>query len=92
MTSEIFLEQKRTKLHCNKDIRNLFRQENETKAIKDRLLTDIKNVFEHEKEENYHKPVRVINFWSKNDIEYESKGDKNKQYQLKNILTKLDHI
>ena len=36
-----------------KDIRSLFRQEKETKAIKDRILRDIKNLFEHEKEENY---------------------------------------
>ena len=44
-------------------IRNLFRQEKETKKIKDRILTDIKNLFEHEEEEeNYYKPVRVSNF------------------------------
>ena len=35
-----------------KDIRNLFRLERETKAIKDRILRDIKNPFEHEAEEN----------------------------------------
>ena len=74
-----------------KDIRNLFRLEKETKAIKDRILRDIKNLFEHE-EENYYKPVRVSNIWSNNYIEYESNGDKNKHYQLKNILIKLDHI
>ena len=34
-----------------KDIRNLFRQEKETKTIKDRILRDIENLFEHEKEE-----------------------------------------
>ena len=34
-----------------KDIRNLFRQEKETKAIKDRIFRDIKNFFEHGKEE-----------------------------------------
>ena len=34
---------------------NLFRQEKETKAIKDRILNYIKNLFEHDKEEN--KPV-----------------------------------
>ena len=28
-------------------IRNLFRQEKETKAIRDRILRDIKNLFEH---------------------------------------------
>ena len=36
-----------------KDIRNLFRLEKETKAIKDRIPRDIKNLFEHEEEENY---------------------------------------
>ena len=35
------------------DKRILFRLEKETKAIKDRILTDIKNLFEHEEEENY---------------------------------------
>ena len=44
-----------------KDIRNLFRKEKETKAIKD----------EHEEEKNYHKPVRVSNFWSNNYIEFD---------------------
>ena len=31
-----------------KVISNIFRQEKETKAIKNRILTDIKNLFEHE--------------------------------------------
>ena len=31
-----------------KGIRNLFRLEKETKAIQDRMLRDIKNLFEHE--------------------------------------------
>ena len=53
-----------------KYIRNLFRLEN--KVIKERILTDIGNVCEHEEEENYYKPVRVSNFWSNNYIEYES--------------------
>ena len=62
-----------------KDIRNLFRQEKETKAIKDRILRDIKSIFEHEKEEeNNYKPVRANNVWSNNYIEYESNGDRNK--------------
>ena len=33
-----------------KDIRNLFRQEKETKAIKGRIPQDIKNLFEHQEE------------------------------------------
>ena len=32
------------------DIRNLFRLEKETKAIKDRMLRDTKTLFEHEEE------------------------------------------
>ena len=31
------------------DVTNLFRQEKEAKAIKDRILRDIKNLSEHEK-------------------------------------------
>ena len=60
-----------------KDTRNVFRIEKEAKAIKDRILRDIKNLFEHE-EENYYKLVRVTNFWSNNYIEYRSKSDRNK--------------
>ena len=45
-----------------KDIRNLLRREKETKAIRDRMLRDIKNLFELEEQEMYHKPVRVSNF------------------------------
>ena len=62
-----------------KDIRNLFRKEKESKAIKDRIPRDIENLFEHEKEEkDCFKAVRVNNFWSNNDIEYEGNGDRNK--------------
>ena len=46
------------------DMRNLFRREKETKAIKHRILRNIKKLFEHEEEDSY-KPVRVNNFWSK---------------------------
>ena len=76
-----------------KDIRNLYRLEKESKAIKDTLLTDIQNLFEHkEEEENYYKPVRVSKFWSNNNIDYEITVLEVKYYQLKNILIKLDHI
>ena len=36
-----------------KDIRNIFRLDKETKAIKDKTLKDIKNLFDHKEEENY---------------------------------------
>ena len=45
-----------------KDIRNLLRREKETKAVRDRMLRDIKNLFELEEQEMYYKPVRVSNF------------------------------
>ena len=48
-----------------KDIRTLFRLEKETKAIKDTIIRDIKNLFE-QGEESYYKPVTVSNFWSNN--------------------------
>ena len=73
-----------------KGIRNLFGLEIETKAIKDRILQDIKNLFIHEEEEeNYYKPVRVSNFWSNNYIEYESNGDGNKTLSFEEYLNKI---
>ena len=72
-----------------KDTGNHFRQEKETKAIKDRILRDIKNLSQHKEEENFHKPVRVIFFWINNYIEYESNGDKNKTLSLEKYLDKI---
>ena len=73
-----------------KNVRNLFRIEKETKAIKERILRDIKNLFEHEEgEENYYKPVRVSNFWSNIYIEYESNGDRNKTLSLEEYINKI---
>ena len=73
-----------------KDIRNLLRREKETKTIKDRIPRDIKNLFEHEEEEeSYYKPITVNNFWSNNYIEYESKDDRNKTLSAKEYLNKI---
>ena len=47
--------------HFRRKKKNSFRLEKETKAIKDRILKDIKNLFDHE-EEDYYKPVIVNNF------------------------------
>ena len=47
------------------------------KAIKHRMIRDIRNLFEHE-EEDYYKPVRVGNFWNNSYIGYESNGYRNK--------------
>ena len=55
---------------ASEDIRKLFKPQKETKVTKDRIISDIKNLSEHEEEENYYKPARVSNFWSSNYIEY----------------------
>ena len=72
-----------------KYIRNLFRLEKETKVIKDRILRDINNFFEHEEQENYYKPVRVSNFWSNSYIEYESNSDRYKTLSFEEYLNKI---
>ena len=72
-----------------KDIRDHFREEKETKTIKDRIPRVIKNVFEHEEEENSYKPVRENNFRSNNYIEYESNGDRNKTLSVEKYLNKI---
>ena len=75
--------------NITKDIRNHFRLEKETEAIKDRILRDFKNFFEHEEAENYYKPVRLSNFWSNNYIEYKSNGDRNKTLSVEEYLNKI---
>ena len=70
------------------DIRNLSNTRNSNKAIKDIILRDIKNLYEHE-EESYHKPVRVNNFWINNYIEYESNSDRNRTISVVEYLNKI---
>ena len=73
-----------------KDAWNLYRQEKEAKWIKDRILRNIKYLFDHEREEeNYYKPVRVSSFWSNNYIEYESNDDRNKTLSVEEYLNKI---
>ena len=73
-----------------KNIR-IFLDKKETKAIKDRILTEIKKLFEHKKEENCYKPVRVSNFWSNNYIEYESdrNSDRNKTLSVEEFVNEI---
>ena len=72
-----------------RDIGNRFRLKKETKAIKDRILRDVKNLFEDKDEENYHKPVRVSNFWSNNYIEYKSNEGRDKTVSVEKYLNKI---
>ena len=72
-----------------KDIRNDFRLEKEVKAIRYRILSDIKNLSEHEEEEKRNKPVRLSNFWSNNYIEVESNGDRSKTLSVEEYFDKI---
>ena len=49
----------------------------------------MKNLFGHEEEENYYKPVIVSNFLSNNYIEYESNDDRNKTLSVEEYLDKI---
>ena len=70
-------------------MRNLFRLKIENEAIKDRVIRDIRNLFEHGEGEHFYKPARVGNFWSNSYIEYESNGDSNKTLSIEEYLNKI---
>ena len=67
-------------------MKNLFKLKNENEAIKDRVIRDIRNLFEHEEE-----PVKVGDFWNNNLIEYDSNSARSKTLSIKEFLIKLDH-
>ena len=60
----------------------------ENEEIRQRLLRDIRNPFEQEKED-YYKPEKVGNFWSNNYIEYEINSDRNVTLLLEEYLNKI---
>ena len=60
--------------------------ENNTKQSKT-IIRDIKNLCEQE--EDYYKSLRISNFYSNNDIEYENNGDRNKTLSLKKYLDEI---
>ena len=73
--------------NINKNVKNLFRLKKENKAIKNRIVRDIRNLVEHE--EDYYKPLGVGNFLSYNYIEYESNSDRNKALSFEEYLNKI---
>ena len=77
MNSSSLEKNKKMKNNVNKDMRKIFILTLVNEAIKDRVTTDIRNLFEHE-EENHYKPIRVGNIWTNNYIKCESNGDRNK--------------
>ena len=88
---KIFLDQaKQLNYPAVKDITNIFRREKVTKKIKDGMPRNIKNLMEHEEEENYYKIVRVRNFVTFIEISWIYSNVAH--CQSKNILIKLYHI
>ena len=68
-----------------------FSTKNRIETIKDRVIRDIRVLFEQE--DYYYKAIRVDSFWNNNYIEYESNDDRNKilsvKEYLRNIITDL---
>ena len=79
---------KQSKENTIKSIRNRFKLKKENEAIKDRIIRDIRTLFETE-EKNYYKPIRVGNFRNNNQIKYECSGDRNKNLSVKEYLDKI---
>ena len=65
---------------CNRELNE--------RLIKDRIIRDIRALFELE--EDYCKPKRVSNFWNNDYIGYESNGDKNRKLSLNQYLNKIE--
>ena len=64
-----------------KDIKERNWRKNELKKKKDRVIRDIRTIFEQQ-EEDYYKPKRKNYFWNNSYIEYVSNGDKNWKLSL----------
>ena len=80
--------QKQSEDNIIKSIRNLFKLKRDNEAIKDRIIQDIKILFEQE--DDYYKPIRTDNFWNNNYIAYESNGGENKNLSVKDTSPKLN--
>ena len=55
--------------------------------IKDRIIRDVRTLFDLVEEKAYYKPKRVSNFWNNNYIE--SNADKNRNLSLDEYLNKI---
>ena len=56
--------------------KDFINQKKKYKAIQDRVIRDIRNLFKQE--DDYCESIRVDNLWKDNYIRYESNGDRNK--------------
>ena len=62
-------------------------EDNIIEEIEERIIRNINNLFVEE--EDYYKPLRTVNFYGNNYIEYESNGDRNKTLSFKEYLGEL---
>ena len=69
--------------NITKDIKNLFTSERENSSNIDKIIRDIRTIFEIE---DYYEPVRISNAFDDNFIEYESTGDEGKTLSIKECL------
>ena len=46
-------------------------------------------LFERQQEKDYFEPIRVVNFWNNNYIEYERSSDRNKNLSVKEYFDKV---
>ena len=58
------------------------------RRLQDKIIRDIRTLFEQKKQ--YYETKRVDNFWKNNDIEYESSGYKNIDLSLDEYLNKIE--
>ena len=58
--------------------------------MEDRIIKNVRNLFGQEKQD-YYKPVRVSNFWSKIIVNTKVKVKELKHSQSKDTLMKLKH-
>ena len=58
-------------------------------------MIDVENLFNQSTDENYYKPIKTKSAFNGNDIEYQSKGDKDKNLSLEeyfDMIIKLSKI
>ena len=57
--------------------------------IKYRGIRDVNNLFDLSIDESYYKPIKTNDAFNSNYIEYESKGDENKNVSIKEYLNMI---
>ena len=80
--------QKQSEDNIIKSGRNRFKLKKENKGTKERIIRNIKILFEQQ-EEDYYIPVRVDNFWNNYNGEHESSAHRNKNLSVKGYLNEI---